>query len=65
MEATPLGNTVGTEGVTALKAHIVGGFSVVILADSPVESATTSPPGGLRYLFRLLDEHRYAARLAS
>ena len=33
MEATPLGNTVGTEGVTALKAHIVGDFSLVILAD--------------------------------
>ena len=33
VEATPLGNAVGTEGVTALKAHIVGGFSLVILAD--------------------------------
>jgi hypothetical protein len=30
---TPVGNTVGTEGVTALKAHSVGGFHMVVLAD--------------------------------
>jgi hypothetical protein len=32
--ATPVGNAVGAEGMTALKAHIVGGFSMVVLADS-------------------------------
>ncbi len=34
MVATPVGNAVGAEGMTALKAHIVGGFSMVVLADS-------------------------------
>jgi hypothetical protein len=32
--ATPVNNAVGAEGMTALKAHIVGGFSMVVLADS-------------------------------
>ncbi len=31
---TPVGDAVGAEGMTALKAHIVGGFSMVVLADS-------------------------------
>ena len=34
MVATPVGDAVGAEGMTALKAHIVGGFSMVVLADS-------------------------------